>query len=88
MTYFTDPVPQYHLLRDAAAFDALKQRIYSVTGCDSYRTLAVYLETSPAFISDARRRLRWPARWVLLLYLKTGINPQWLLEGEGEKFAG
>ena len=74
-----------HPMPDTAAFDAVKRRLYEVSGCTNYYELATFLDTKPAQISDARRRLRIPVEWLRTVFLKTYANPVWILTGEGER---
>lgn len=85
MRYATGPLCTFHPVPDVAAFDAVKCRLYEVSGCTSYYELAMFLDTKPAQISDARRRLRIPVEWLRTVFLKTYANPVWILTGEGER---
>lgn len=86
MDYPTNPPPEYHSFPDAEAFAAFKQRLYATTQCTSLYELAAFLETKPPQITDAGRRLRCPVAWAQIVFIKTGTNPLWLLEGEGEQY--
>ena len=84
MEYPQIVVKEYHALVDVEAFDAVKRRLYTVSGCKNYEELAVFLDTKPSRISDARRRLRIPVTWLQTAFLRCYANPTWILEGEGE----
>lgn len=85
MRYATGTAPSFHALPDQASFDAVKQRLHETSGCKNFYELADFLETTPAQLSDARRRLRIPVQWFRITFLKTKVNPHWLLTGTGEK---
>ena len=86
MVYPPGIAAEYHEVISVAAFDRIKRRLYTVSGCASFCELAAFLETSPAKISDARRRTIIPARWLQQAFLKVNAHPQWILTGEGERF--
>lgn len=48
--------------------------------------LASALGINPSAITQARKKDSIPARWILLLYRKYGLNPDWLEEGIGPTF--
>ena len=83
---YTEHTPvEYHTVPDTAAFDTVKCRFYEVSGCSSFYELAEFLDTKPAKLSDARRRLHVPVAWLRTAFLKTYANPLCLLTGEGER---
>lgn len=84
MRYAIGPLCTFHPVPDTAAFDAVKQRLYEVSGCANYYELAEFLDTKPAKLPDARRRLHIPVEWLRTAFLKTYANPVWILTGEGE----
>lgn len=75
----------YHAVYDLDEFDAVKQHFYEALGSKDFFTLADFLETTPVQLSDARRRLRISVQWFRITFLKTKVNPHWLLTGIGEK---
>lgn len=85
MRYATGPLCTFHPMPDTAAFDAVKRRLYELSGCTTYYELAAFLDTKPAKLSDARRRLHVPVGWLRTAFLKTYANPVWILTGEGER---
>ena len=48
MRYATGPLCAFHSVPDTVAFDAVKQRLYAVSGCANYYELAEFLDTKPA----------------------------------------
>ena len=72
-------------VHDILGFEAVKGRIYEVTGCSDICELAGFLGVREAQISDARRRHMFPEEWLLLVAQKTHTNLQWLLHGKEPK---
>ena len=67
-------------------FEEAFQRIQSVTGLRTQQALASLLEIRQSSISDAKNRNSIPPDWVLTLFSKLGVNPDWLLYGVGPVF--
>ena len=67
-------------------FDAAYARICEVCGMKTQTELSAYLGIRPSSISDAKRRMMIPAAWLLTLLTREGVNPTWILTGEGSKF--
>ena len=67
-------------------FDAAYVRICEVCGVKTQTELSAYLGIRQSSISDARRRVALPAAWLLTLLAREGVNPAWLLTGEGSKY--
>ncbi len=65
-----------------AMFPAL-QRFFEAVGCRTQQQLAEFLGISQSSISDAKRREVIPAEWLLKLLRDRGVNPDWILTGEG-----
>lgn len=64
---------------------AALERIRAVTGCRTQTALADFLGISQSSVSDAQRRGIIPAQWLLKLLRGQGINPDWVLTGEGAR---
>ncbi len=73
-------------VKDADAYVAAIKRIYEVTGCTNMDDLSAYFNAPLGTISDARRRKRVNAHFLLILLFQKGINPVWILTGEGAKY--
>ncbi len=73
-------------VKDADAYAAAIKRIYEVTGCANMDDLSAYFNASLGTISDARRRKRVNVHFLLILLFQKGINPAWILTGEGAKY--
>ncbi len=67
-------------------FDAFIHKVYEATGFRYQNELASALGINPSAITQARKKDSIPARWILLLYRKYGLNPNWLEEGIGPVF--
>lgn len=61
-------------------------RICDVIGIHRQIGVAAFLGIRQTSISDAKRRKAIPAEWLLTLWKKTGVNPDWILNGQGGKY--
>lgn len=68
-------------MHQAHAFDVVIDRIKKATRTRTQVELAEVLGIRQSSISDAKRRQSVPADWLIKLYRKLGINPDWLLAG-------
>lgn len=59
-------------------FDEIYKRILFAANCQTQMELAAILEISQSSISDAKRRQSIPSDWLIKLYDKFGVNPDWL----------
>jgi len=66
-------------------FPAL-DRVFEAAECKTQVELAELFEIRQSSISDAKRRKSIPAEWLIKLLRLKGINPDWILAGEGEKY--
>lgn len=66
-------------------FTEQMERIFSITGAKTQIALAEFLDVRPAFVSDARRRAKIPADWLITLARKLNANPEWVLVGKGDR---
>lgn len=69
-----------------SSFEDVYQRIQTVTQTRTQQELAALLGIRQSDIADAKRRDSIPSDWVLTLFVKLGINPDWLLQGTGPVF--
>ena len=67
-------------------FDDIIQRVYEATGIDSQNELAQVLQINRSAVTQARKKGHVPDRWLLQLYRKFGLNPEWLENGDGVTF--
>lgn len=65
--------------------NALK-RFFEAAECRTQVELAEFLGIRQSSISDAKKRGVIPAEWLLTLWRKKGVNPDWVLTGECGKF--
>ena len=62
------------------------ERIKAVTQCRTQQELAKFFNVSQSCISDSKKRLAIPSKWLLNLLRKKGVNPEWVQKGYGPKF--
>ena len=65
-------------------FPAL-QRFFEAAGCRTQAELAEFLGIRQSSISDAKKRETIPPDWLLTALRKKGVNPQWILTGQGAR---
>ncbi len=65
----------------AHAFEQAIERIKKATRTRTQIELAEVLGIRQSSISDAKRRQSIPADWLIKLYRKLGLNPDWVLDG-------
>lgn len=61
-------------------------RVYAATGCRSQAELGKLLGIRQSSVADAKKRGGVPADWLLTLLRLRGINPDWVLTGDGPCF--
>ena len=64
-------------------FDSFFKRVQNATGIQSQNELASVLGVNRSAVSQAKRKGSVPARWILQLSRKFGLNPDWLETGFG-----
>lgn len=67
----------------SSSFEDVYQRIQTVTQTRTQQELAEILGICQSGIADAKRRCSIPPDWVLTLFSKLGLNPDWLMQGIG-----
>jgi len=67
-------------------FDDFLKRVFTATGIESQIELAAALGINRSAITQARKKGAVPDRWILGLYRKFGLNPDWLENGLGSIF--
>lgn len=60
-------------------------RFFEAAGCRTQVELAVFLGIKQSSIADAKKRGSIPADWLITLWRKKGVNPDWILTGQGAK---
>lgn len=68
--------------------DALMKRIFDVTGISSQSELAEELKINRSGITHARNNNKIPDKWIVKLYKRFSLNPQWVESGVGNVFIG
>ena len=66
--------------------DALINRIMGVTGIHSQAELAKELGINRSGITHARNKNRVPEKWIIKLYRRYKLNPDWIDSGRGPVF--
>ena len=69
-------------------FNAIIDRVFEATGVDSQTELARVLNINRSAVTQARKKGHVPDRWLLQLYRKFGLNPEWVESGAGRIFLG
>lgn len=67
-------------------FDDFLQRVFDATGISSQLELAEALGINRSAITQARNKGAVPDKWILGLYRKFGLSPDWLEKGVGSIF--
>lgn len=65
-------------------FPAL-QRFFEAAECRMQTELAEFLGIRQSSIADAKKRGTIPSDWLLALWRKKGVNPDWILTGLGAR---
>lgn len=66
-------------------FEAQYKRVLDATECRTQIELATVLEVRQSSISDAKRRNSIPSEWLVKLFEKKRVNPDWIRSGLGNK---
>lgn len=70
-------------INTCAVFEEQMDRIRLMTGRQTQVELAAFFDVSQAAVSDAKRRRKIPAEWLLTLFRMKNILPEWILTGMG-----
>ncbi len=71
---------------DASRFENFITRVKQATGISSLNKISADLGVHRSSINQARKRDRIPDKWILQLFRKHGLNPDWLEHGTGPQF--
>jgi len=66
--------------------DTPLSRVFEAAECRTQIELASLLGIRQSSISDAKKRNSIPAEWLVTLLRLRGVNPEWILSGNGPKF--
>ncbi len=69
-----------------SSFQEAYERIKFATATKTQIDIAAILEIRQSSISDAKRRNSVPAEWVMKLFEKFGLNPDWIKQGVGPMY--
>ena len=64
------------------------ERIHAATNTRTQTELAALLNIRQSSISDAKRRNAIPSDWLVKLLRTRGLNPEWILTGQGSQYLG
>jgi phage repressor protein C with HTH and peptisase S24 domain len=67
-------------------FESFLQRVFDATGISSQTELALALKINRSAITQARKKGSIPEKWILQLYRKFGLNPDWIEKGVGQTY--
>lgn len=67
-------------------FDAQMERIKLITGKRTQGALADFFGIRQSLVSDAQRRGKIPAIWLVILMRVKNVFPEWVLTGKGPCF--
>jgi len=67
-------------------FNEQIQRIHEVTGKKTQADLADFLGIGQSSVSDAKRRGKIPADWLVTIIRTRDVHPEWILTGLGPCF--
>ena len=70
----------------SSTFDIFLQRVFEATGITSQTELAGALKINRSAITQARKKDAIPDKWILQLYKRFGLNPDWVETGAGQPF--
>ncbi len=87
-TMTEDPAPDgsFAPLELPVCTEGSLKRVFEAAECRTQVELASFLGIRQSSISDAKRRGSVPAEWLLKLLLLKGINPAWVMTGQGARW--
>lgn len=68
-----------------ASFQSQFARIFEAAECRTQSALAELFDIKQSSVSDAKRRKSIPSDWLVKLYEKKRVNPDWSRTGLGNK---
>lgn len=75
------PLP--HGTSPQSDFESQYKRVFEAAGCKTQSALAAVLSIKQSSVSDAKRRKAIPSDWLMTLFEKKRINPDWIRTGFG-----
>ena len=67
-------------------FESQYKRIFEAAGCRTQVELAAFLNIRQSSVSDAKSRKAVPSDWLMTLFEKKRVNPDWVLTGQGSRY--
>lgn len=77
--------PSYGTTPDTS-FESQFKRVFEAAESKTQQELAMLLGVRQSSVSDAKRRKTIPAEWLVKLFEKNRINPEWIRMGTGPKY--
>lgn len=68
-----------------STFEEQMERIYFVAGVRTRTELATFFGVRESAVSDAVRRKKIPAEWLVFLARTSDVHPEWILAGRGTR---
>ena len=68
------------------SFESQYNRVFEAAGCRTQTQLAAVLEVRQSSISDAKRRQSIPPDWLIKLFAKKRVSPEWIRMGTGAQY--
>ncbi|MDR2820841.1 MAG: helix-turn-helix domain containing protein [Desulfovibrio sp.] len=69
-------------------FENALKRVFEAAECRTQVKLGDFLQVRQSSVSDAKSRKSIPAEWLIKLFDKKQISPNWILYGKGAKCLG
>jgi phage repressor protein C with HTH and peptisase S24 domain len=69
-----------------SVFDSFLKRVFETTGVNSQAELAEALDINRSAITQARKKDAIPPKWLLQLFRRYSLNPDWVETGAGPAF--
>ena len=79
-----NPLP--HDTTPHSGFESQYRRLFEAAECGTQAELAAFLNLKQSSISDAKRRKSVPSDWLVKLFEKKRINPDWVRCGASAKY--
>ena len=72
----------------SSGFEDQFHRVFAAAACRTQVELADFLDIRQSSIADAKRRKSIPSGWLIKLYRKKRVNPEWVRTGRGIMLLG
>lgn len=79
-------MPHPHNSEPQSDFESQYRRVFEAAECRTQEQLATVLGVRQSSVSDAKRRKTVPSEWLVKLFERKRINPEWIRQGKGAKY--